>query len=72
MMVVSVSPGGEVLRPSRPKELFRLDDDSRISLYGDEAPDGRFLMVREGEGATITLVFNWFEEYEAKTGDARE
>ena len=68
VMVVALSAGDEVLRATRPRELFALD---RVGGY-DVAPDGRFVMLRAGQGATITIVLNWFEELKAMIREAEE
>jgi hypothetical protein len=72
MMAAGVSPGGESLHPTTPQVLFPWADDSRQCGGWDVAPDGRFLMFRRGEGSTITIVLNWFEELKAMSRKAEE
>jgi hypothetical protein len=72
MMAAGVSPGGESLHPTAPRLLFSWADDTRLYGGWDVAPDGRFLMFRRGEGSTITIVLNWFEELKAMGLGAEE
>lgn len=61
----------DMSRPTRPEELFTLDTELRAGDY-DVAPDGRFLMLREASGTTITIVLNWFEELKAMEREGGE
>lgn len=66
MMVVSVDLGGPEPRIGRPRVLF----PSPYQGGGDIAPDGRFLLLKgipeASPSRVIHLVFNWFEELQAK------
>jgi eukaryotic-like serine/threonine-protein kinase len=65
MMVVSVDTSGPEPRTGKPRVLF----PSPYQGEGDVGPDGRFLLLRfrqESPTRFIQLIFNWFEELEAK------
>jgi Tol biopolymer transport system component len=64
-VTVQVSEG----RPTfgRPVKLFKVYSTEYGARLYDPAPDGRFLVVKDGAGAdwrtdTIVVILNWFEE----------
>jgi eukaryotic-like serine/threonine-protein kinase len=66
MMVVSIDTSGPEPRIAKPRLLF----PSPYQGEGDIGPDGRFLLLKftrqESPTRVIPLIFNWFEELEAK------
>ena len=72
MMVIEVETE-PTLRVSPPQELWEEPYYAqRLGLGGRQyhvAPDGRFLMIRQGSATAspeLVLVLNWFEELKAR------